>query len=686
MNDGQKRGYQKRSDYWNKFQKKDVSIESFLTPTTTYEPELIGESFYQASASTTSSGSSNASRSNRIHKSSTKDRFKNIAEGLLPFNYTSDLVNASEAIELCQKAYFNIPTYRATIDLMAEFADAELYLEGGSANAKKFINAWWKRIQIHNLKGQFFREYYRSGNVFFFRFDGKFKSNQSKKVIEAYGATNARAGVPVKYLLLNPTTIGTNSTLSFDNNYCKILTSYEIARLKKPLTEQEKEFYEALPPEVKQSLQASSRVGNHIQFPLDKSRLHAVFFKKQDYEPFSIPLGFSVLDDINKKLELKKIDQAIARTIENVILLVTMGAEPDKGGINAANMAAMQNIFKNQSVGRVLVADYTTKADFIIPDLNKVLGKEKYEVLNKDIEEGLQNVLLGESKYADTQLKLRIFMQRLEEAREVFLVEFLQPEIKRICLNLGIKNIPEAKFKTTDTLDNADLQKLVIRMTELGILTPEQGISTINTGAFPKAEELAPAQEKFLSERELGYWTPLVNSIQIQQQEDQLKQQEFDNQLALKQQKLSEKTAENQVKIAKQAATQKQANNKTASVSGPSGGRPMGTSKAEQYSAKNISQAVKLINEFELRAFRDFALKFGLEQLEGSKQETVEKICEQIISSTEIGEWDDVLASVVEDISNLAEKKISDNVLQIAEKHQLDDLAASILYHSTKIV
>ena len=35
-------------------------------------------------------------------------------------------------------------------------------------------------------------------------------------------------------------------------------------------------------------------------------------------------------------------DQAITRTVENVILLITMGAEPDKGGINAHNLQAMQ--------------------------------------------------------------------------------------------------------------------------------------------------------------------------------------------------------------------------------------------------------------------------------------------------------------------------------------------------------
>ena len=212
-------------------------------------------------------------------------------------------------------------------------------------------------------------------------------------------------------MVINPTDVATKGSISFnDFQYFKVLTPYEISRLKNPQTDHEKEMYDSLPDDVQVRIknnQASTSERIYIQLASDL--LHVVFAKKQDYEPLSIPYGFTVLDDINKKLELKKIDQAISRSIENVVLLVTMGAEPDKGGVNHKALAAMQSIFKNQSVGRVLVSDYTTKADFVIPDLRKVVGPEKYEVLNRDIQEGLQNVLIGDNKYADGQLKMKIF-------------------------------------------------------------------------------------------------------------------------------------------------------------------------------------------------------------------------------------------------------------------------------------
>ena len=80
---------------------------------------------------------------------------------------------------------------------------------------------------------------------------------------------------------------------------------------------------------------------------------------------------------------------------------------------------------------------------------------------------------------------MKVFIQRLEESRQQFLRDFLQPEIRRICKAAGMRSWPEAKFVKTDTLDNSDMTKLATRMMELGVLTPQQGMEVIHTGEFP---------------------------------------------------------------------------------------------------------------------------------------------------------------------------------------------------------
>ena len=664
------RKYIKRSEYWAKFENRGQPIENLLEPQDgESSPELIGESIYSSSASSrlSSPTARTAARTNRAATAGVGDKFSNIKDGMLPYNYTKDSADVKECIELCQKAYFNIANFRGTIDLLSEFANSDIYIEGGNDKSRRFIDAWFKRIRMHDLKAQYFREFYRSGNVFLYRLDGKIPLKNSQKILEAYGASS-RKDIPLRYLLINPSDIATKGSITFSGyEYFKVLTPFEVARLQNPQTDQEKEMRDSLPEETQKMLinGKSAYAMSRIQIQLDPQFLHVIFSKKQDYEPMAVPVGYSVLDDINRKIELKNIDQAISRSIENVVLLVTMGNEPEKGGINHKNLAAMQQIFKNQSVGRVLVSDYTTKADFVIPDIRKVVGPDKYQVINKDIEDGLQNVLIGDSKYSDLQVKLKVFFQRLEESRSSFLNDFINPEIRRICKSAGLRSWPEAKFAKTDTMDDNNLAKLATRLMELGVLTPEQGMKVVHTGVFPDAKDMEKAQDKFKDHREKGHYMPLVNTINLYDQEEGEEVEEKPN-------GPQQKGGDPEPKDAQKPIS-------------PSGGRPLGVSNSKNFSKKNIIEATKRLNEFELLAFREFAGKFGIKRMSKQKKEMVTQVCESIVIAKDVDDWGEALSEIVEDLDKLGSLNVHSKILEIGSEHQLDDLSSAILYHSTQI-
>src|SRR6056300_569492 len=526
------RKYTKRSDYWNKFNKNNNLGDLAMSQASQeeYVPELLGESFYTSDASykkvsiarVNTAGTSGSARVNSAALRNTIDRFSSIRKGMLPYEYAADGVNVREGIELCQKAYANVSVFRNAVDVMSEFANTEIYLEGGTKKSREFFNQFFKRINLQNLKDQYFREYYRSGNIFIYRFDGEFEVEDYARLMNQVGAINPSANkIPVKYVLLNPFDIVSKRATTFNvGAYEKVLSEYELSRLQNPATEEDQLIYDSLDPEMKKLIKDGSYYTDGIKIELDPKRLSFSFYKKQDYEPFAVPFGYPVLEDINAKLELKKMDQAITRTVENVILLITMGAEPEKGGINANNINAMQSLFKNESVGRVLVSDYTTKADFVIPDLNKVLGSEKYKVLNEDIKQGLQNIVVGEEKYSSTQVKAQIFVDRLKEARNAFVSDFLQKEIKRISKNLGFRSYPKAVFKDIDMRDESQLMRIATRLMELGIITPEQGMKMFHTGKFPNPEDISPAQDRFIEEREMGYYNPIVGGVPVIESDD----------------------------------------------------------------------------------------------------------------------------------------------------------------------
>ena len=454
------------------------------------------------------------------------DRFHNIDYGLVPFKYSNNVSNKSslnvrDAVILCQKAYYNFSSFRNVVDLMTEFSCSKVYFTGGNKKARDFLDALFKKINIDNFIDKFFREYYRSGNVFIYRFDYKVNQDDINKITQVFGKEVSIAAskleLPSKYMILNPSDIQYGGNISFvGGNYYKILTDYELQRLRNPTTDEDREVLKSLDEQNRLRLQKKvlSGAGAYIMIPLDTDRVNAVFYKKQDYEPFAVPMGFPVLEDINWKQEMKKMDMAITRTTQQAVLLITMGSELKNGSlnINQKNIEAMQTLFQNQSVGKVLVSDFTTKAEFIIPDIAGILDPKKYEVVNTDIQQGLNNILVGDEKFSNTSIKVNIFFQRLEQGRQAFLNDFLIPEVKRLCKNLGFKNFPTPHFEEIDVKDPSVWQRVCAQLAQMGVLTAEECLLAIETGRLPVPEESLESQNKFRDYKNEGLYAPLAPS------------------------------------------------------------------------------------------------------------------------------------------------------------------------------
>lgn len=672
-----KRKYTKRNlQYWNSIsgkgdsfnasQSKKGGVVSYDSIADTYAPETAGEPILESRATSTSgrggSSPSTYTRQNEIYRGVRKNKFANIHEGLLPYERDASGVNAREAILLTYKAYCNISIVRNTIDMMAEFSNSPIYLTGGNAQSRKFINAWLKRIKIWRLKDQFFREFYRSGNVFIYRVDGRLSTEDFLKMQQIYGAQSTE--IPISYTFLNPYDMVAEDTASYTQNvYAKLLSKYDLEKLRNPKTEEDKKIFDSLPQEVKKAIKNGNYLNDGYKLKIDMDKLSFAFYKKQDYEPFAIPMVYPVLDDLNWKLELKKIDQAISRTIENVVLLVTMGAEKEKGGINPANIQAMQSLLKNQSIGRYLVADYTTKMEFIIPDLKKVLGADKYEIVDKDIREGLQNIVLGSGsggeKFSNQAIKTKIFLERTKEARETFTNDFMQPEINRLCKKMGFRKPPAVNFQEISLKDETQLQRIGVRLIELGILHPEQGIKFMKTGVLPEIEDMPNAQEKLNEERKKGYYNPIVGGVPLVESPSYDK--ETGDQLA----------------------------NPPKQTGRPEGTEsPQTTKNIEQSQARYSQAAIKTVT-LEIDKLQDYIeseikASFNVKRLTKTKKDLAAKLKESIVCAKNEEEWKEEVKECLANFDRIDQLEVKPEILELAAEHNEELFPAAILYHSTK--
>lgn len=606
------------------------------------------------------------------------DRYSNIEQGIVPFvygtghgNYNAN-ISAKDAIILCQKAYWNIPVFRNTIDLMTEFSLSNIYLTGGNEQSRKFFELWLEKVSYWDLQDQFYREFYRSGNIFIYKFRADFGRPEMMKIQTALAETEKsnKSSIPVRYVILNPADINIISSSSFLNNsYMKVLNDYEINSLLNPKTESDKKIAEKI-PEIrdliirnKKNKNTSGGI-NSVSLELDKERLIAIFYKKQNYEPLSVPMGFPVLEDINSKLELKKIDQAIARSVQQAVLLITMGDEK-VGMPSAQNLSAMRKLFENQSVGKVLVADYTTDAKFVIPDIGSLLDPKKYEILDTDIRMGLNSILFGEEKFSSASIKVKVFFARLKYGREKFIRDFLLPEMKEIGKKLGFKSVPIPKFDDVDFEDNVLMSRVYSRLIELGVLTPEEGLRVFDTGRLPTPEESEASQKRFKQLRNTGFYQPLVGGGSVPQGDSS-------NPIG---EKAVEKSQTTSTSVGRPSGTTglKQSKDRSSAQANET--------KSLLFSAKKMKNVLAEMTKLESLVQSSLKKRFSIQKLNKEQRSVAEQLSLQIFLNEPVEDWSLKAEAYLKNPGSLSTEQVKE-IDALAETHSLDERSACILYHS----
>lgn len=437
--------------------------------------------------------------------------FPNIQSGIVPYTMGQDgYYGVSEAISLCYIAFYNFALLRNAVKLLRDFSVSPIHVKTTNKRVKTFIETWFDAIGLDAFMMQYFLEYYRSGNVFIYKFNGRIDESGMNMLKTAYSGVKSPI-VPIRYTILNPMQVYLQLGPTAPYGYVRMLSTYEINRLRYPQTQEDLQVLESMPEFVQQQIKSTGTYP-YLYVPLDPARLFTVFYDKMDYEPLAIPMAYPVLPDIEYKLGLRRMDMSLAATIERVILLVTTGRPAD--AFNKvppkSHLENLQNIFQNQTIGRVLVADYTTKAEWVIPDFKELLGHDKYQQVDKDIREGLQYMFFGEDKFANASVKAQIFVESLKEGRRAFLQNFLIPEVKKVCEQMGFRHVPEIEFEEIELQDKAVMARLYVQMAQLGLLTDAELNTALDTGLLPTPEESIKNQEAYKELRDRGLYSPLA--------------------------------------------------------------------------------------------------------------------------------------------------------------------------------
>ena len=640
-------------------------------------------------------------RKNRSAESPIISRFANIDEGLVPYtsNYSgadnrSGLVTR-DAIILTQKAYFNIAIFRQIIDLIVDLSIGNIFLRGGNKKSRNFFTAYFKHIGLNSFQEQWFLELWKSSNVLTFAYEKALRSDDVKKITSTYGLSEAGAKVtvPVRFTILNPADIQVGAHCMFlYPQYTKVLNGYELARLRnKDLNDSDRQVLDSFPPDIKAAIK--DRKTQTVSIKLPAENLFPAFYKKMDYEGLAIPVFFPVLDDINWKLQLKKMDMATTRMMNQAILLVTTGTDPDKGGINQNNISLLTTIFQNESVGRVLVADYTTTAQFIIPEIATILDPKKYEVVNNDIYIGLNYILLQGEKFANKQTALQLFIEKINYGRRLFINEFLSKVIEKVSKELGFKNYPEAYFEEVAIRDVTERNRIIARLAELGQLTPKETFEALDDGRLPLPDESLNNQEEFKSYRDKGYYQPLVGGPKAQM--DLLKEK---NKSAIQLQDSrhvhedKQKSKDRKFNADNPKSPAPQIILKSPTQLAKPEGRPKGATRqqstkkikplgASLISGAKVIQNTILFDKLQHQIINQVLEKYKIKSLKSEQMQLVEELANVIARNENPNNWEQSIASYIENPKDKNIERIEE-IEELAAYHQIDPNLAAILYAS----
>lgn len=642
-----------------------------------------------------------ADSTNRINKAGMTEipnRFHNIDMGILPTVQTGDnRLSCRDLVTLCQKSYHNVSIVRQITDLIIDLSIGQLFLRGGSKKYREFFYAYFKKIGLDAMQEKYYLELWRSSNVFMFPWKKEIKKEDITKITQTYGGDISLAAkkvvLPTKYIFLNPADIQAQGCSSFANTqYYKVLNSYEIASLKNPKTDADRELLESLPKDAKDAIKRGT---GYVSIPLDAEDLIVSFYKKTDYEPFATPVFFSVLDDINFKMELKKQDLATLRMMNQSILLFTMGAKPDEGGINYNNIEKLQSLLSNSSVARYLVCDYTTKGEFLTPDIGEILGKSKYEVVENDIYIGLNYILLNGDKFANKMAALKIFLAKIRYGQNLFIRDVVNPLIENVSKELGFKNYPEPYFEYVNVEEDSEFNRLVVRLAEIGHMTPSEVFDYFDSGKLPLWEESVEHQKEFATYRDDGLYQPITGNPASQLEllketnKNALKIQENDQTHDDKQKTKDRKhAAENPQSPAPQIVLN--APTKLAQPKGRPTGKPgkkMPNRKTTPrgasviYSGTKLIESIRSYSKLEKEIEKALLEKHKLEKLSEQQQAIASEIGNIIARNEEPEKWQESVGKYLENPLDKNLDRVKE-IESIAASYGLDPHLASLLFNS----
>lgn len=228
--------------------------------------------------------------------------------------------------------------------------------------------------------------------------------------------------------------------------------------------------------------------------------------------PYPNPYLLPILEVLEHKRNLRKMDYAIAARVITAIMLIRIGndeypltEDDDDIVTNLKNQMLYRNT--EQNIERVfqLFANHTIDISWIMPDVQALLDDKKYESVNTDILFGLgfpRIVLVGETARTGTSQAEYALLSPAETIKSIRdgLLTWPENVYKEMQLRNNFENLPKPSFSEIRLYDIEKLMNVAQALYEVGALS-RTTFSRIGGYDFENVELPARLYEQELFEK-----------------------------------------------------------------------------------------------------------------------------------------------------------------------------------------
>ena len=397
-------------------------------------------------------------------------------------------ITPQEAIKRAIRYHHTEPLVGSTNTLLANLAAKGFENDIDDADIKNFYDTWIFDVNFEELIEWVFLEFFKTGNATTYKVLQKYeprvstispapgqkpKKAKSDKELAAKKKTWSKGHMPIAYTVLNPELVEVTGSLLFDKNSLTLTLPPELLEVlkkdKAELSNDELELVKNLPTEIKSAAESGDPL------LLESDRVGRITYRKQPYERYARPRTARIFDTIEYKKALRQADLSTLDGISNYILKITIGS--DEFPVTSQNeLEAVAQLFNTPSKSFDVVWNHTLNVEKIVsPEIESILGQEKYGQVNDDLTAGLSITRAiidgkGDINAAEVSLVVKGLMEEINYARRQ-VTRWIYNEYRQIAEAMGFDRFPKVRW------DEAILKDTILYMSTLAQMVDRRMLS-----------------------------------------------------------------------------------------------------------------------------------------------------------------------------------------------------------------